>query len=438
MLNERTVIISYFSILILLGACLLMFPGVWQGSQTLGFVDALFTSTSAVCVTGLIVVDTSKFSIAGQIIILLLIEAGGLGLVTFFAFFLADSKRRFSIISGSIIRDMFLSDVDTKPSKIIINIIMTALGVEAVGAVFLYLAFSSSGVVDNAAFAAIFHAVSAFCNAGFSTFPDSLERFSGNTAVNIIVPLLVIMGGIGFVVIKDLRMKLYKKEHLLSMHTKIVLGTTAFLIVSGTLLFLAFESRNAYAGMSWLNKIMAAFFQAVTCRTAGFDTVGNVTLSQSSVLFSIILMFIGASPGSTGGGIKTTSFFVLVVLLVKKSYSDGSLTIGNRKLSTDTLNRVFVLFLRALLIVITCFLCLVMIEHRRGLGILQLIFETVSAFGTVGLSLNTTFSLQQVSKIVVIMTMFMGRIGLFTMIVNNAKDHPRRIYDVPRANIMIG
>lgn len=438
MLNERTVVVSYFSILILIGTLLLLLPGVWQGANKLTFVDALFTATSAVCVTGLIVVDTAQFSIFGKIILILLIEAGGLGLVTFFAFFLATPIRKFSIVSSSIIKDLFITELGTKPSKIIRKIVLTALIVETLGAIFLFLAFKSTGITDNLVLNSIFHAVSAFCNAGFSTFSNSLEQFNSVFSVNIIILLLIILGGIGFVVIQDFIQSLKNKTHLLTMHTKIVLLMTVLLIIGSALFFFIEEWHGAFKNLTVPQKIMAALFQSVTCRTAGFDTVPTVNFSKPSILLSILLMFIGASPGSTGGGIKTTTFFILTLMLLRRTYADGSLNVGNRKISAEMLTRVFVLFLRALLIICISFILLVFFERKHGLSIVQLFFEVISAFGTVGLSLNTTSLLSTMGKIIIISTMFMGRIGIFTMIINNAKDHQAKIFDVPDANILIG
>lgn len=370
---------------------------------------------------------------------ILLIEAGGLGLVTFFAFFLATPIRKFSIVSSSIIKDLFITELGTKPSKIIRNIVFTALIIETLGAIFLFIAFKNNGITDQLVLNSIFHAVSAFCNAGFSTFSNSLEQFTGVFSVNIIILLLIILGGIGFVVIQDVIQSLKNKTHLLTMHTKIVLFMTVLLIIGSALFFFVEEWYGAFKNLSVPQKILAALFQSVTCRTAGFDTVPTVNFSTSSILLSILLMFIGASPGSTGGGIKTTTFFILTVMLLRRTYADGSLNVGNRKVSAEMLTRVFVLFLRALLIISVSFILLVFIEHKQhGLSIVQLFFEIISAFGTVGLSLNTTSLLSTMGKLVVICTMFMGRIGIFTMIINNAKDHPAKIFDVPDANILIG
>jgi len=438
MLTERTVVISYFSFLILTGTVLLLMPGVWQGTNQLTVIDALFTATSAVCVTGLIVVDTAQFSIFGKIVLMLLIEAGGLGLVTFFAFFLATPIRKFSIVSSSIIKDLFIIDLGTKPSTIIRNIVVTAIIIEASGALLLFFAFKNYGIKDHLLLTSIFHAVSAFCNAGFSTFSTSLEQFAGVISVNIIIMFLIVLGGIGFVVIQDVKQRLKNRIHLATMHTKIALLMTVLLIVGGAIFFFIEERNGAFKNLTFSQKILAALFQSVTCRTAGFDTIPIASFSTPSILVSILLMFIGASPGSTGGGIKTTTFFMLVLILLRRTYADGSLNVGNRKVSAEMLARVFVLFLRALLIICVSFILLVFIEHKHGLSIVQLFFEVVSAFGTVGLSLNTTSLLSSMGKIIIICTMFIGRIGIFTMIVNNAKDHPAKIYDVPDANILIG
>lgn len=438
MLNERTVVVSYFSFLILIGTLLLFMPLSWQGSNKLSLIDALFTATSAVCVTGLIVVDTAQFSIFGKIVLMLLIKAGGLGLVTFFAFFLATPIRKFSIVSSSLIRDQFINELGTKPSTIIRNIVVTALIIETLGSIFLFIAFKNAGVKDHLLINSIFHAVSAFCNAGFSTFSTSLEQFAGCVTVNITILSLIILGGIGFVVIQDCIQLLKNRTHLLTMHTKIVLIMTFILLLSGTLFFFIVEAQGAFKNLTVQQKILAAVFQSVTCRTAGFDTIPTINFSSPSILVSILLMFIGASPGSTGGGIKTTTFFILVLVFFRRTYADGSINVGNRKVSAEMLTRVFVLFLRALLIVTVSFVLLVFIEYKRGLSIVQLFFEVISAFGTVGLSLNTTSLLSSMGKIVIICTMFMGRIGIFTMIINNAKDHPAKIFDVPDANILIG
>ncbi len=433
--RDKILILAFFVSAILLGSFLLVIPGVYTSGR-LGYVDALFTSTSAVCVTGLITVDTAQFSRAGQIVIMILIQTGGLGIITFGTLFLALPRRRISIVSKGVIGDYSLSEVEYQPKIIIRSILKYTLAFEAVGFLVYGIRFRALGY---SIFDAVFHAVSAFCNAGFSTFPDSLERFVSDPVVNFTTMLLIILGGIGFIVIRDLRKLLSGEKRHLSYHSAIVFKTTGALLLGGAAAFFLLEYHGSMEALAFPQKIMASLFQSVTPRTAGFDTIAQGSLSQGSQLLTMILMFIGASPASTGGGVKTTTFFIL--LMTAFSYKDSSDHINHigRSIMPRTVYKAVGVVVKGLFIVIAASVVMIIVESRAGnaLHLADALFETISAFGTVGLSKGITFSLHPASKIVLIITMFVGRVGLFALALPRTGRDVEGYAGLPSADIMI-
>lgn len=438
---DKLIILGYFTGLILLGSFTLSLPEAWTGDGRLSYLDALFTSTSAVCVTGLITVDTSQYSVFGQTVIALLIQAGGLGIITFATIYIAIPRRKVSFVNRRMIKDLYMDEVEANPKTIVRHILGVTLSFEAAGAAVLYLRFRSAGVGDPG-FAAAFHAVSAFCNAGFSTFSDNLEGFVLDPWVSLTIVFLLVSGGIGFLVLQDIGKVARGKKRRLSDHSRIALFVTGALLLIGTVIFFVFERDRAYSGFSWAGKLLAAFFQSATPRTAGFDTVAQGVLSASSIFFVMFLMFIGGSPGSTAGGVKTTTFFVAVSAAFRKVDLQGGLQVRGRTVSSGLALRSFGVLGKAFSIVLLSALCLLVAEADSlaagRLSFLELVFESISAFATVGLSLGATMKIGAVSKAVLILTMFAGRVGLFTMSLPARKARVDRFTGYPEANLMIG
>jgi trk system potassium uptake protein TrkH len=438
--SEKLFLFSYFLGAIALGTFILYFPFCWGGEGRLPLIDALFTATSAVCVTGLITVDTSSYTTAGQAVILFLIQAGGLGIITFSTIYLSRPRGRISLIRHRIIRGYYLESSGLATVSIIRRIVAVTLGFELVGTLVLYQGFRASAAGQRL-FLSVFHSISAFCNAGFSLFSNNLEDYTTNAAVSLTVMLLVVFGGLGFVVLQDIAATTVVRKKRLSLHTKIVFLMTGILIITAAALYLAFETGRSMAALRPLQKIMAALFQAVTPRTAGFNTIPQNHLSTPSKTFTILLMFIGGGSGSIAGGIKVNTFFIVLVMVFQGPDSQGEVTIFRRKIAGSRISHATIFVLKALLILFGSLLALTVTElwfagHR--IDVFALIFETCSAFGTVGLSLGATPTLTTVGKLVLVVTMFMGRIGLLALAIPPARPYPVHVLDYPRGEVLIG
>jgi trk system potassium uptake protein TrkH len=437
--RDKITILSYFSGIILAGSFLLMLPVSWKGPAPLSYIDALFTSTSAVCVTGLITVDTALYSRFGQAVIAGLIQFGGLGIITFATIYVALPNKRISLVNRSMIRDLYLDEVEHNPKAIVRDILVATVGIEAIGFIFLLFRFGS---LPDGAFIALFHAISAFCNAGFSTFSTSLEAYVADPLVTITIMCLIVLGGLGFIVLRDLAARARGRKRRLSTHSRVVLAMTAFLVFGGAAVFLYIEGGHSMRGLGPGAKVLAAFFQSVTPRTAGFDTIATNRLSDASVLITIILMFIGASPGSTGGGVKTTTFFILVMTALRGVDDEGNLALGKRSIGPGNIIKALRVLAKGVLIVLLSTTLVLVFE--RGpvaagvIGLTEVLFEVVSAFGTVGLSLGITSSLLDASKLVIILTMFAGRIGLFAMSLPAGERRIERYARLPESDLLIG
>ncbi|MEZ5358611.1 MAG: potassium transporter TrkG [Candidatus Zixiibacteriota bacterium] len=435
-------IISYFAITILIGTALLYLP-VSSGEREIGLLDALFTSTSAVCVTGLVVVDTgSDFSLFGQIVILLLIQLGGLGIMTFATSLLMMMRGKVSFFDRLGINQEFGSGGST--GSLLLAVLITTLAVEGLGAVGLFFEFRGDFPADVAAYHAIFHSISAFCNAGFSTLPHGLETYSDSPSTILIVSGLIISGGLGFIVIRDLLAKAKNPRSRLSLHTKLCLSMTLILIVFGTVAFMISESENLLVGGNWIYNASNAFFESVTCRTAGFNTIPQNHLTEVSLVIAFILMFIGACPGSTGGGIKTTTTAVILLLVYHRFMGRKSVAVFKRSIDADSVNRSVTLILLSSLIIVVLFAALMFAEekllpHQLSHGwFVDNLFEIVSAFGTVGLSLGITSSVTIPGKIVLIAAMFIGRVGLLTLAFGLARQPQKGEVTYADESVMVG
>lgn len=439
--SEKLFLFFYFIFVILIGTILLLLDISWHGQSKLDFIDALFTATSAVCVTGLITVKTADYSLIGQIIIMFLIQAGGLGIISFSTIYLALPARRISLKSRKVIREYYIDSVETEPLKIIKQIIIITIIIELLGTSILFLVFSRT-VPGNSIFASLFHSVSAFCNAGFSLFSNNLEDYINNPVVSLTVAMLIVLGGIGFVVLQDIGRKIKNFKRKLALHTKIVLLATALLIVLGACLFFIFEFNNTLKSLSLGNKIIASLFQSITPRTAGFNTINQQALSFPSKVFTLPLMFIGGASGSIAGGIRVTTFFIVLLVALWGSGRKSEFHIFKRKISKIAVSRAAMFTIKAFLLVFSSVFLLTISElfffNTGNKNFLSVVFETFSAFGTVGLSLGITSSLSIMGKIVIIFTMFSGRVGLISMAMPEPGRQSKCNYDYPTGEVLIG
>ena len=392
-----------FLAIILIGTFLLSLPISHKEGVDVSVLDAAFVSTSAVCVTGLTPIDIqTSLSLFGSTVLMLLIQAGGLGYAVLAVIFIRLSARGLELSDRSLLRDSLGADPRIGTKKLF----NTALGVtftaEGIGAILLFSAFVREYPVPRAIYLGIFHSVSAFNNAGFDLFTTSLIGWNDSYLVLVTIALLIISGGLGFIFYQDVLSNLGRKR--LSLHVKVVASMTLFLIVAGTLLFALLMP-----GLDLKN----AFFQSVTTRTAGFFSFDQFELPSSAVLLSIFLMFVGASPGSTGGGVKTTSAFAAI-------FGSFSLLLGRkpqafkRTIDSESVNKAFFLIIISVLFISATFFLLTITEP--GADPLNLLFETVSAYATVGLTIGVTPTLSIPGKLLIMLAMFCGRVGLMTII----------------------
>lgn len=435
-----------FGLIALFGTFLLMLPvssaqGVWTG-----FIDALFTAVSAVCVTGLITVPTGTYwSIFGQTVIILLIEIGGLGFMTFMTMFAVATGKRISIHDRLLIQSSINSDEISGIVKFVKKIIYYALIIEVVGALCLCAVFVPRFGVVRGVYFAFWHAISMYCNAGFdlmaSVGESSFMGYVDNSWLNLIVCLLIIIGGLGFSVYVDLLD--YRHRRKLTLHTKIVLITTALLIFGGALLFYIFERDNpgTMGNLPWYGKLNASFFQSVTPRTAGANTIDQAKMTAPSLALTDMFMFVGASPGSTGGGMKTTTLFVIILTMWTVLMGKKDVNIMRRRITRDTIFRALSVFIISILVL--CFVFIILLMNEPNTLPDYLLFELLSAYNTVGLSCGITSGLSVISKIALTACMFVGRVGPLTIayVLTNTEDRMRRNqghYRLPPGNILIG
>lgn len=444
--SPARIVITGFALLISMGTILIMLPAASTGKH-IGFVNALFTSTSAVCVTGLTVVDTgSAFSRFGQSIILILIQVGGLGIMTMSTLFIMLAGRRPGLAGQIVVQDTFTHTRDRNIFSILKDVVLFTCVIEGLGMILMFFCFLPGNNMKQALFLSIFHSISAFCNAGFSVFSDSFVGYRENWALNLVLCFLIISGGIGFLILSELKLKFSFKRRSwsrLSLHSKIVLSTTVILLVSGTFLITAMEWHNTLAPLSVPGRFLSAFFQSVTARTAGFNTLSIGNMANETLFFLILLMFIGASPGSCGGGIKTTSLATLVVLGTSRFLGHERPQLFNRTISDVSVGKAISVIMLSMIVVCVGIMLLLMIEvgevsHPQSRGkFLELLFEAVSAFGTVGLSTGITAGLSAMGKIILSGIMFVGRLGPLVVGVAVSRDAVSR-YHYAEETIMVG
>lgn len=428
-----------FILVILSGTFLLLLP--FSTQRSIGFIDTLFTATSATCVTGLTVVDVGKtFTLFGQIVILLCIQIGGLGLMTFSSLIAILMGRSLSFKDRTLVVESFLPFPVKGIPNIIKQIIIYTFAIEILGAIILFIDFSKRFTFWDGVKFSIFHSISAFCNAGFSLFSDNLASFRGDILVNLVIITLIFLGGIGFFPLKVMAgfiiAKIKKERFKIPLHFKIVLTTSLSLIITGALLFLILEWNNVLKGIPIEEKILASIFQAVTPRTAGFNTVDISMIGSATTFLIIILMFIGASPGSTGGGIKTSTFFIVFYQIVNRLKGKRGISFSSRRIPEDTIGKAFLVFFVSLGIVsLSSFL---IFAFQKNIGFDSLLFEVFSAFGTVGLSKGITPFLYSTSKVIIIMTMFTGRVGPLTLIYSLREPKEVEGITYPEEKVMVG
>jgi trk system potassium uptake protein TrkH len=415
--NAAIFVLLSFLITITIGTLLLLLPISTVEGESTNLVGALFTSTSATCVTGLIVYDTgTHFTLFGQIIILILIQIGGLGIMTISTSFAILTGQRLSFRGESIMQNVINEHSRFDMVRLIKNIVIVTLLFEFIGALMLFSAFSGHyDTTANALYSSVFHSISAFCNAGFSLNPDSFTAYRSHVGVNITMMMLIILGGLGFSVLVDLKKNLIDKRRptRFSLHTKLVLITTVALILLGFVLYFISEFNYSMEDYRLKDRVLGSLFQSVTARTAGFNTSDTSQLSNTSVFISLILMYIGASPGSTGGGIKTTSFAVIILSVIAILSSNKDVIVFKRKISDILIRRVMALIAISILLIFIVIFILMLIEPFT---FEHIVFEVFSAFGTVGLSMGITPYLSETGRVLIVLLMYFGRIGPLTFI----------------------
>lgn len=434
--NPPLVLLLGFFILILIGSFLLALP-ISQQAPDVTYLDCLFTSTSAVCVTGLVTVPTfSAWTTFGKVIIISLIQVGGLGFMTFASLLALVLRRKISLKNRLIIKEQTNSLTMSGLVRLIQHILVYTFMIEFVGAILLMFRFIPMYGAKGIAYG-IFHSISAFCNAGFDLIgANSLIDVNTDTFLLTVIGVLIILGGLGFTVMTDL-MENHFHFRKLSLHSKIVMTTTELLLGLTTLLIFVLEYHNpeTLASLSVGDKLSNAFFQASTLRTAGFQSISQTALLDSSSALSVFNMFVGASPAGTGGGIKTTTFALLIIVALSEIKGNEEIEVFHRRLRWTTVKKAIALMMISLVWVLLVTFIILMVENARYLDV---IYEVVSAFATVGLSRNFTSSLSAISKLLIILTMYIGRVGSLTILFGlSSNKHPKE-YKEAHEDIMIG
>ena len=435
----RIIALSFLGI-ILFGAVALCLPISSRSGQWTPFLNSLFTSTSATCVTGLVVYDTySHWSAFGQIIILALIQVGGIGLMTIVTLFAMLMGKTIGLHDRRLLMQSAGSMQIGGVVSMLRRIAAGTLLFEGLGAVILAFRFCPEMGMGTGIYYAVFHSISAFCNAGYDLMGrfeefSSLTRYSADVVVNLTICGLIVIGGIGFVVWNDiLQCGIHLRKYKL--HSKIVLMSTFVLIVAGAVLFYLFERHNLLSGVSGKEAFLSSLFSSITPRTAGFNTVNNADLSESSSLLTMVLMFIGGSPGSTAGGIKTTTFMVLLLGTITSARHTSKINVFKRSLEDGILRQVASIAAVYLFMIVggTMIICAV-----QPFGIKEIFFETISAIGTVGSSMGVTPQLTSIPKVVLILLMYSGRLGGLTLALAFAEKRRNIPLDRPSEKILIG
>ena len=440
-MTQTQIIALGFLLVILTGTLLLMLPFATENGQHTTFLTALFTATSATCVTGLVVADTSiHWTMFGQAVILLMIQIGGLGFITIGVVFAKLFHKQITLkVRGLLQESMNLSQMGGAV-RLARRILLGTLIMEGMGAILLSIRFIPEFGFGKGLLFGVFHSISAFCNAGFDLMGGSKGAYASFTAysndflVNMVIMVLIVVGGIGFIVWDDIRKhKWHFKQYML--HTKLVLTVTVVLIFGGTLLFWIFERNNLMADMGVKETILTSMFSSVTARTAGFNTIDTAGLSNSSKLLTMVLMFIGGSPGSTAGGIKTTTVIVLLIYVFSNLRNERGSSVFNRSFEEDAIKKasnVMIIYLVLALVAI------IAICHIEPLAMDDVMFEVFSAIGTVGMSTGITRDLSTLSRVIIILLMYCGRIGGLSFAMSFLEKKKTAPIRYPEEKVMIG
>lgn len=429
-----------FIVAILVGTLLLSLP--WSTTNgKISLIDALFTSTSAVCVTGLIVQDTpTYFSTFGQLVIMFLFQLGGLGIMSFSTLIMMVAGRKISIRDRLIIQEGYHPSLPKDVGVLIRSIFIYTFIVEGIASVFLYIRWHNQYPEAEAVFKSVFHAISAFCNAGFSLFSDSFMGFRGDVWVNLVLMASIFLGGIGFLVLQETWYSFNpfkkKKMKIFSLHAKMVLFMSLVLVIGSWGFFLAIEWNKSLADFSLKEKLLASLFQIITPRTAGFNTMDISGLSHTAVFLLILLMFIGASPGSTGGGIKTSTAGVILTFIKSRLTGRESVSLFHRTLPGELVIKAYTLTTLAICFIAFSTFMLFLTQPQAEMK--EVFFEVFSAYGTVGLTLGLTPNLTGLGKLIIILTMYVGRIGPLTLLYVFSRKKTFGHYTYVEESVMIG
>ncbi len=447
-LSPPAMLIGSFFILILFGSGLLVLPEMTSSGESMPYFDALFTSISASCVTGLIVVDTATyFSLKGQMVIMLLIQLGGLNIISFASVFALIARRGIGLKHQSMLQESLNAESLSASSSLFRQIFLFSMLIEIAGSVLIFFSWKDIPEVSATSdkiFYSIFHSISAFNNAGFSVFSNGLfeEGVRNAYTLHLVIALLIILGGIGFTTMRDLfsfsriKERYQKNWRSLRIDTKLSLYSAAILILSGFVVFYIFEVNNTLKDESIWGQVVGALFQSVTTRTAGFNTVDVGALAKPALIFSIFLMFIGASPGSTGGGIKTNTFAIIILGAWSTARGKPRLELFKSTIPYELLNKAFLIFFISLCFISLGIFGLAISEPDKSL--LALSYEEVSAFCTVGLSTGITSDLSTAGRIIIMLSMFLGRVGILSLAFALGRNKKVHNYKYPKASLLIG
>jgi len=437
--NPPVFVLFSFIFTIFIGTLFLMLPIATVSGKVTSLVGALFTSTSATCVTGLIVYNTgTHFTLFGQIVILILLQIGGLGIMTISSAFAVMLGQKLSLRSENLMQNVVNETNKIDMVSLMKHIVIVSFLFEILGSIILYFTFRNEfASTPKAVYHSIFHSISAFCNAGFSLYQDSFVGFRSNLNINFVITTLIIIGGIGFPVLMDIKKNVLERFKLnrLSLHSKIVLVSSFVLILAGTFAFFISEYNSQMKGFSLTERILSSYFQSVTTRTAGFNTIDNAGLSRASAFISNLFMFIGGSPGSTAGGIKTTTFAIVLISVVSMFKGERDVNIFQRKVSETIIRRVLALIAASITLISFIIVLLLLIEP---FGFEETLFEAFSAFGTVGLSMGITPHLSMTGRLLIILLMYLGRVGPLTLIFAISESKAKTSFSFTEEKISIG
>ncbi|MCR1949687.1 TrkH family potassium uptake protein [Clostridium sp. DSM 100503] len=426
-----------FLIAILIGGIILSLPISSRTGEPTNFLDAIFTSTSAVCVTGLITLDTSThWSVFGQSVIMTLIEIGGLGFMSFAVLISLILGKKITLRERLVMQEAMNTYSIQGLVKMVKYVLVFTVSVQFFGALLLSTQFVPEYGIARGMFYSVFHSISVFCNAGFDLLGTSLVGYSSNSVVILVISALIIIGGLGFTVLLEIYE--FKGIKKLSLHSKLVLITTAILVFGGAILMFIFEYNNVetIANMNIKDKLLNSFFASVSPRTAGFNSVSTSGMTLASKFLTIILMFIGGSPGSTAGGLKTVTFGILVLTVICVIKGREDTEVFGRRFTKEIVYKSFTLLFIGVSLVI--FATMILSYTEVGSSFIDLLYETTSAFGTVGLTLGLTPNLSSIGKILIMLMMYFGRVGPLTVMLALTRKRKKSGYKYPEGKILIG